>query len=162
MFHFYSPRFQEEWDGNNEQCKFHLRLAKPTWNFKLKYRDEIITWNFNVTLKSNLLLSRDKILTRYTKFKFQLGLKIALKSVPGYLSHLIFKQIIKVLKDCYFTKIFFKAISGWCSISTYLVFRRNGNVTFNNVNVISGELNRIEFSTRYTGLKFLHVIAMSF
>ena len=53
--------------------KFHLGLAKPSWNFNSVYRVEIFTCNYNVILKRSLLFSRDKISARYTELKFQPG-----------------------------------------------------------------------------------------
>ena len=58
--------------------KFHLGLAKPSWNFNSVYRVEIFTRNCNVILKSSLLFSRDEISTRFNELKFQPGLKISI------------------------------------------------------------------------------------
>ena len=58
--------------------KFHLGLAKPSWNFNSVYRVEIFTCNCNAILKRSLLFSRDKISTRFKELKFQSGLKISI------------------------------------------------------------------------------------
>ena len=57
------------------ELKFHLGLAKPSWNFNLLYRVEIFACNCNVILKRSLLFNRDKILTRLTCSNFNLGWK---------------------------------------------------------------------------------------
>ena len=55
--------------------KFHLGLAKPSWNFNSLYRVEIFTCNCNVILKRSLLFNRDDISTRLTSWNFNPGWK---------------------------------------------------------------------------------------
>ena len=58
--------------------KFHIGLAKPSWNFNSVYRVEIFTCNCNNILKRSLLFSRDEISTRFNELKLQPGLKISI------------------------------------------------------------------------------------
>ena len=60
------------------RLKFHLGLAKPSWNFNSVYRDEIFTCNCNVILKRSLLISPDEISTQFNELTFQPGLKISI------------------------------------------------------------------------------------
>ena len=43
------------------RLKFHLGLAKPSWNFKSAYQVEIFARNCNVILKRSLVFSGDEI-----------------------------------------------------------------------------------------------------
>ena len=58
--------------------KFHLGLAKPSWNFNSVYRVETFTCNCIVILKRSLLFTRDEISTRFNRLKFQSGLQISI------------------------------------------------------------------------------------
>ena len=60
--------------------KFHLGLAKPSWDLNSVYRAEIFTDNCSAISKRSLLFSQDEISAWYTELKFQTGLKISIWS----------------------------------------------------------------------------------
>ena len=55
------------------RLKFHLGLAKPSWNLNSVNRIEIFTCNCNVILKRGLLFNQNEISTRFNKLKFHPG-----------------------------------------------------------------------------------------
>ena len=54
--------------------KFHLGLAKPSWNFNALYRVEIFICNCNAILKTSFLFSRDEISTQ--EYRVEISVRV--------------------------------------------------------------------------------------